>query len=70
MSTIKFGTDGWRAVVADGYTFDNLERVARATGQWLLKQYSPDPSVVLGFDTRFEGEAFAVHAACVLAPRP
>ena len=67
MSTIKFGTDGWRAIVADGFTFDNLERVARATGQWLLKQYGPDPSVALGFDTRFEGEAFATHAACVLA---
>ncbi len=67
MSSIKFGTDGWRAVIAQGYTFDNLGIVARATGQWLRKQYGKKPSVVMGFDTRFQGEAFAVHAACVLA---
>ncbi len=63
MSPIKFGTDGWRAVIADGYTFDNVEIVARATGQWLQKTYGDKASVVMGFDTRFEGEAFAIHAA-------
>ncbi len=67
MSTIKFGTDGWRAVIAEGYTFDNVELVARATGQWLLREYVDNPSVVMGFDTRFEGETFAVRAASVLA---
>lgn len=67
MSTIRFGTDGWRAVIAEGYTFDNLGLVARATGEWLQKEYGDDSSVVMGFDTRFEGEAFAMHASCVLA---
>ncbi|NNF57481.1 MAG: phosphoglucomutase/phosphomannomutase family protein [Rhodothermaceae bacterium] len=66
MSAIKFGTDGWRAVIADGYTFANLETVARATGQWLHKQYGDDASVVIGHDTRFQGPAFAAHVACVL----
>ena len=47
MSAIKFGTDGWRAVIADGYTFANLETVARATGQWLHKQYGDAASVVI-----------------------
>src|SRR5690606_21774406 len=69
MDAIKFGTDGWRAVIADGYTFANLERVARATGQWLRRHHgdSPSgPSVVVGYDTRFQGAAFAAHAARVL----
>ena len=67
MDAIKFGTDGWRAVIADGYTFANLERVARATGQWLLRHHGGDASVVIGHDTRFQGTAFAAFAARVLA---
>ncbi len=74
MSDIKFGTDGWRAIIADGYTFPNVERVARATGQWLLRtrggQPSPKgdaPSAVVGYDTRFLGAAFAARTAQVLA---
>ncbi|MDX1548240.1 MAG: phosphoglucomutase/phosphomannomutase family protein [Rhodothermales bacterium] len=63
---IKFGTDGWRAVIADGYTFANLARVARATSRWLHAR-SPAPAAVLGHDTRFMGRAFAEHAARVLA---
>ena len=64
---IKFGTDGWRAVIADGYTFENLERVTHATAQWLQADYGDAPRVVLGHDTRFMGRAFAERAARVLA---
>ncbi len=39
MTTIKFGTDGWRAIIADDFTVDNLARVAEATSLWLLKNY-------------------------------
>lgn len=63
---IRFGTDGWRAVIGDGYTFDNVARVALATARWLHSR-SPAPRVVVGYDTRFEGPAFARHAARVLA---
>ncbi len=63
---IKFGTDGWRAIIADTFTFVNLEIVSRATAQW-LKDHYPAPSVVLGHDTRFAGRAFAEHAARVFA---
>ena len=66
MAPIKFGTDGWRAVIGDGYTTDNLTTVARATAAWLNAQ-SDAPSVVLGYDTRFRGPAFARHVAAVLA---
>ncbi|MDT7855949.1 phosphoglucomutase/phosphomannomutase family protein [Rubrivirga sp. S365] len=67
MSEIKFGTDGWRAVIADGYTFENLETVARATAAWVGKQTDGDGSVVVAHDTRFQGEAFARFVARVFA---
>ena len=64
---ITFGTDGWRAVIADDYTFENLERVAHATALWLKEEYGDVPSVVLGHDTRFMSREFAEFAARVLA---
>ena len=64
---IEFGTDGWRAVIADDYTFANLERVAQATANWLHDDYGDTPSIVLGHDTRFLGAEFAERAARVLA---
>jgi len=64
---IEFGTDGWRAVIADDYTFENLERVAQATADWLHDDYGDHPSVVLGHDTRFLGREFAERAAQVLS---
>lgn len=66
MHTIKFGTDGWRAIIGDTYTFENVARVAQATAQWLAKTFDA-PRVVLGYDTRFQGRAFAEQAARVLA---
>jgi phosphomannomutase len=70
--SITFGTDGWRAVIADEYTFANLARVAQATAAWLEDTEGSDQrggnlTVVLGHDARFLGRAFAEHAACVLA---
>ena len=67
MSTIKFGTDGWRAVIAQDYTFDNLTTVARATATWVGQQPDGDGSVVVAHDTRFQGDAFARHVARVFA---
>jgi phosphomannomutase len=66
MTAIKFGTDGWRAIIAKDFTVDNLTRVAEATSQWLLKNYTK-PSVVVGHDSRFGGELFAETACKVLA---
>lgn len=64
---IKFGTDGWRAVIGDQYTFANLEIVARATAQWLFKNYGNSPKVVIGHDTRFLGREFSEHVAAIMA---
>ncbi len=66
MQQIKFGTDGWRALIADTYTFENVEIVSRATAKWLLDTYE-NPSVALGHDTRFAGRAFSEHSARVFA---
>lgn len=68
MTKIKFGTDGWRAIIAKEYTVDNVARVAIATAEWLTKNFD-QPSVVLGHDCRFAGELFAATTAKVLANR-
>jgi phosphomannomutase len=54
---IKFGTDGWRAIIAQEFTTDNVARVAFATALWLNEKYDK-PSVVIGHDCRFAGELF------------
>jgi phosphomannomutase len=66
MSKIKFGTDGWRAIIADDYTVENVKRVAYATALWLKKAFE-NPSAVVGCDPRFGGPLFADTTACVLA---
>jgi phosphomannomutase len=61
---IKFGTDGWRAIIAEDFTVENVARVASATGEWLKKNYEK-PSVVVGHDCRFAGELFMETAVKV-----
>jgi phosphomannomutase len=65
MSKIKFGTDGWRAIIAKDFTVDNVARVSEATAQWLLKK-KKNPVVVVGHDCRFGGELFAETVAKIL----
>jgi phosphomannomutase len=64
--SIHFGTDGWRAVIGDDFTFANLRRVADATGRVFAADH-PGGTVLVGYDTRFEADAFAAVAAEVLA---
>ena len=66
MNEIKFGTDGWRAIIAEDFTVENVKRVAYATALWLRKHYQ-EPSAVVGNDCRFAGKLFADTTACVLA---
>ena len=68
MTKIKFGTDGWRAIIAKEYTSDNVARVSIAVADWLNKN-NENPSVVIGHDCRFAGELFAETAAKVLASK-
>jgi alpha-D-glucose phosphate-specific phosphoglucomutase len=65
MDTLTFGTDGWRDVIAEKFTFENVARAAQAYADYLLSKNQM--SVLVGHDTRFLGEQFARHAAEVLA---
>lgn len=64
---IKFGTDGWRAIIADEYTFENVRVCAQGTALYLKSAGLAGKGVVIGYDTRFGSEAFAAAAAEVLA---
>ena len=64
MVKIRFGTDGWRAIIAKEFTVDNVARVAVATSLW-VKQNFDSPAIVLGYDCRFGGEMFAEVVAKV-----
>ncbi|MHB8377964.1 MAG: phosphoglucomutase/phosphomannomutase family protein [Dehalococcoidia bacterium] len=65
--SIKFGTDGWRAVIAEDYTFDNVRACAASVAQYLKTHGLADRGLVVGYDTRFASEDFAVAVAEVVA---
>lgn len=65
---IRFGTDGWRAVISEEFTFDNVRRVAQAIAHVLGESTTGrDPVAVVGFDTRFLSDRYAIEVARVLA---
>ncbi len=65
--SVKFGTDGWRAVISEEFTFDNLRLVAQAIADFVREENPTNPSVVIGFDTRFLSDRYAAEVACVMA---
>ncbi|MGD8997065.1 MAG: phosphoglucomutase/phosphomannomutase family protein [Anaerolineae bacterium] len=65
--TIRFGTDGWRAVISDTFTFANLRLVAQAIADYMLDEADDRPEIVIGFDTRFLSDRYAAEVARVLA---
>jgi alpha-D-glucose phosphate-specific phosphoglucomutase len=67
MTQIKFGTDGWRGLIADDFTFDNVRRVAGAIASYVLKHEDPACGVVIGYDTRFLSDRAARAVAEVIA---
>lgn len=64
---IKFGTDGWRAIIAEDYTFDNVRDCAEGVARYLKSAGLADRGVIIGFDTRFGSENFAAASAEVVA---
>src|SRR5689334_3932516 len=64
---IKFGTDGWRGVIADDFTFANVRRVAAAIAAYILKHEDAQRGVIVGYDTRFASQRAARVASEVLA---
>lgn len=69
MSNIVFGTDGWRALIADQFTYANVEKVAYAIGKYVQSTYCQNGKtvpVLVGYDTRFLADKFARRVAQVL----
>lgn len=64
---IKFGTDGWRAKIADDFTFDNVRLVAQGYCNYLKKHGLADKGIVVGYDNRFQSEFFALESSRVAA---
>jgi phosphomannomutase len=64
---IKFGTDGWRGMIAEDYTFENVRRCAQGFADYLLDKGHQGERVVIGYDMRFGSENFAAAAAEILA---
>src|SRR5215469_4148688 len=64
---IKFGTDGWRGIIADDFTFENVRRVAAAIASYVLKYEDPKRGVIVGYDARFASPRAAQIVAEVIA---
>ena len=64
--SIRFGTSGWRSVIAEDFTFENVGRVTRAICRY-LKKAEPGKAVIIGHDSRFMGEKFSAAAASIVA---
>jgi phosphomannomutase len=64
---IKFGTDGWRGLIADDFTFDNVRRVAGAIASYVLRYEDAQRGVIIGYDTRFASQRAAQAVAEVIA---
>ena len=68
MANIRFGSDGWRGMIAEDYTFDNVRRVAQAVAGYFREDTGKaSQGVVVGYDRRFASEHFAAAVAEVLA---
>jgi alpha-D-glucose phosphate-specific phosphoglucomutase len=67
MTEIKFGTSGWRGILAEDFTFANARLVCQAIADYLQQEGLAHQGVVIGYDTRFQSEAFAATAAEVMA---
>ncbi len=65
--TIRFGTDGWRAIIADEFTFGNVALCAQGVASYLLKEGAAHKGLVVGYDTRFASKEFADRVAEVMA---
>ncbi|MBI2832215.1 MAG: phosphoglucomutase/phosphomannomutase family protein [Chloroflexi bacterium] len=67
MSPIKFGTDGWRGIIAEDFTFDNVRVCAQAVADYLKQSGLSGRGLLIGYDTRFASEDFAAASAEVVA---
>src|SRR5213083_1883481 len=73
---IKFGTSGWRGIIGEDFTFENVRIASQGIANYLIKSQQKGSGMVVAYDTRFLSEKFALEAARILAfngqwrPRP
>jgi phosphomannomutase len=67
VNEIRFGTDGWRAVIAEDFTYANVRKVAYAIARYVVRAEQPQNGVLVGYDNRFGSENFARVAAATIA---
>jgi phosphomannomutase len=67
VTAIRFGTDGWRGVIADDFTFANVRKVACAIARYVVRAEKPNAGVLVGYDTRYASERFARAAAEIVS---
>src|ERR1700730_12126147 len=67
VNPIRFGTDGWRGVIADDFTFENVRKVAFAIARYIVRAEKPAQGVIVGYDNRFGSERFARAVADTMA---
>ncbi|MCK5685589.1 phosphoglucomutase/phosphomannomutase family protein [bacterium] len=63
--TVRFGTEGWRAMIARSFTFNNVQIFAQAVSDYILDAHSENKTIIVGYDTRFLADKFAHEMACV-----
>ena len=66
MAKIKFGTSGWRDIIADNFTFENVRVVTQAIAEYIIEKNLQEKGVIVGYDTRFMAKEFATESAKVL----
>ena len=64
---VKFGTSGWRAIIADEFTYENVKIVSQAIADYIKEKHLEEEGIVVGYDTRFLSDKFAEVAASVVA---
>src|SRR6185312_16705434 len=64
---VKFGTDGWRGIIADDFTYENVRIAARAIAHYVIEHEDAKAGVCIGYDTRFGSRSFAQVVAQVLS---
>jgi phosphomannomutase len=67
VTQIKFGTDGWRAIIAEEFTYENVRKVSYAIARYVVRAERPERGVVVGYDNRFGAERFARVTAETIA---
>ncbi len=69
LHSIRFGTDGWRALIAKEFTYANLHLFLQGLADYILENYSSDKAIVIGYDARFLADKFAAYSTAVLNAR-